>query len=252
MSNYIKATNFRIKDTLITGDPNKRIKGAELDDELNAIASAITSKANTASPAFIGTPTAPTPTPGNDSTQIATTAFFQDELASYAENVNITGGSISDVAISGGTITELDTPLLVSDGGTSRSTLGLNSVLLGNGINPINSVAPGSAGNVLVSNGTTWVSGQSGIGEAQALSFNTDYTADASGFIVANANNNFSINSGFTVTVAGNVIVNTRTTSEGAVGFVTGTSPVAKGQTWRAQLTGGASAISLWFIPLGN
>lgn len=36
-----------------------------------------------ASPAFTGTPTAPTPTSGDDSTKIATTAYVQDELDNY-------------------------------------------------------------------------------------------------------------------------------------------------------------------------
>jgi hypothetical protein len=36
-----------------------------------------------ASPTFTGTPTAPTPTSGDDSTKIATTAYVQDELDNY-------------------------------------------------------------------------------------------------------------------------------------------------------------------------
>lgn len=81
MSNYIKATNFRIKDSLVTGNPNKRIKGAEIDDEFVALATAISSKADTASPTFTGTPTAPTASPGNNSSQLATTAFvFQNSV----------------------------------------------------------------------------------------------------------------------------------------------------------------------------
>lgn len=44
MSNYNKATNFAAKDTLLTGNPSKAIKGTELDNEFNAISSAITSK----------------------------------------------------------------------------------------------------------------------------------------------------------------------------------------------------------------
>jgi hypothetical protein len=41
MSNYVKATNFFTKDALLTGNPSKIIKGAEIDDEYNAIATAI-------------------------------------------------------------------------------------------------------------------------------------------------------------------------------------------------------------------
>ena len=87
---------------------------------------------------------------------------------------------------------------------------------------------------------------------ATSISFGTPYTASTDGFVIGNANNNFVVNSGFTITVAGNVIVNTRTASEGATGYVTGMAPVKKGQSYEATLTGGASAISLWFIPFGN
>jgi hypothetical protein len=62
------------------------------------------------------------------------------------------------VSITGGTITGI-TDLTVADGGTGRSTLTANNVLLGNGTSAVNFVAPGTSGNVLTSNGTTWTSG---------------------------------------------------------------------------------------------
>lgn len=80
MSNYVKATNFATKDTLPTGDSNKIVKGTEIDNEFNAIAGAISSKADLASPALTGTPTAPTATSGSNTTQIATTAFVTAAL----------------------------------------------------------------------------------------------------------------------------------------------------------------------------
>ncbi len=80
MSNYTKATNFATKDTLPTGDSGKIVKGTELDNEFNAIASAISSKADTASPTFTGTPAAPTATAGTNTTQLATTAFVTAAL----------------------------------------------------------------------------------------------------------------------------------------------------------------------------
>ena len=46
----------------------------------------------------------------------------------------------------------------VANGGTGATTLASNQVLLGNGTNAIQTVAPGTSGNVLMSNGTTWVS----------------------------------------------------------------------------------------------
>lgn len=60
MSNYTKTTNFTAKDTLASGNPNKIVRGAEHDTEYDAIAVAVNSKANTASPTFTGTVTIPT------------------------------------------------------------------------------------------------------------------------------------------------------------------------------------------------
>lgn len=48
--------------------------------------------------------------------------------------------------------------LPVANGGTSLSTLTANNVILGNGTSSPLFVAPGSSGNVLTSNGTTWIS----------------------------------------------------------------------------------------------
>ena len=58
MSNYTKATDFAVKDSLSSGNPNKLVKGTEIDTEFNAIASAVNSKADKASPALTGTATA--------------------------------------------------------------------------------------------------------------------------------------------------------------------------------------------------
>jgi hypothetical protein len=80
MSNYNKSTNFATKDTLPTGDSGKIVKGTEIDSEFNAIASAISSKADTASPTFTGTPAAPTASSGTNTTQLATTAFVTAAL----------------------------------------------------------------------------------------------------------------------------------------------------------------------------
>jgi len=65
-----------------------------------------------------------------------------------ANAVTITGGSITGI-----------TDLAVADGGTGASILAANNVLLGNGTSPLQTVPPGASGNVLTSNGTTWISG---------------------------------------------------------------------------------------------
>ena len=63
------------------------------------------------------------------------------------------GGSITN-----GNIVSLTTPLATSNGGTGLPTLTANNVLLGNGAAAVQLVAPGTSGNVLASDGTTWAS----------------------------------------------------------------------------------------------
>lgn len=85
MSNYIKATDFAVKDGLLSGNPSKIIKGTEIDDEYNAIAVAVQTKADLASPTFTGTPAAPTASSGTNTTQIATTAFVKTAVDAAKE-----------------------------------------------------------------------------------------------------------------------------------------------------------------------
>ncbi len=58
MSNYVKSTNFAVKDLLITGNPSKIIKGTEIDTEFNSIASAVSSKTDSNNAALTGNATA--------------------------------------------------------------------------------------------------------------------------------------------------------------------------------------------------
>ena len=60
MSNYTKTTNFATKDSLSSGDPNKIVKGAEIDTEFNNLATASATKANAADASLTGTTTAVT------------------------------------------------------------------------------------------------------------------------------------------------------------------------------------------------
>lgn len=75
MSDYTKSTNFASKDSLSSGNPLKIVKGTEIDTEFNNIAIAVATKADLASPAFTGTPTAPTASVGTNTTQVATAAL---------------------------------------------------------------------------------------------------------------------------------------------------------------------------------
>lgn len=60
MTNYVKSTNFATKDNLASGDPLKIVKGTEINTEYDNIATAVATKADSASPTFTGTVTIPT------------------------------------------------------------------------------------------------------------------------------------------------------------------------------------------------
>ena len=157
MSNYTKATNFATKDTLPTGDANKIVKGTEIDNEFNSISGAISSKADIASPTFTGTPAAPTATAGSNTTQLANTAYVKVAVDALGTIGTMAAQNKTAVDITGGTVVGI-TDLTVADGGTGRSTLTDKAVLIGAGTGAINSVAPGTTGNVLKSDGTNWTS----------------------------------------------------------------------------------------------
>ena len=96
MTDYTKSTNFATKDNLSSGNPLKIVKGTEIDTEFNNIATAVATKADLASPAFTGSPTAPTPTAGDNDTSVATTAFVQAAVnALYPVGSIYTNASVS-------------------------------------------------------------------------------------------------------------------------------------------------------------
>lgn len=75
------------------------------------------------------------------------------------------GGTVTSVTATaplsstGGTAPDISLGTVGADkGGTGQTSLTLNNVLLGNGASAVQFVAPGTNGNVLTSNGTTWVS----------------------------------------------------------------------------------------------
>lgn len=64
------------------------------------------------------------------------------------------GGTLSGVDLT----TQVTGTLPIANGGTGATTFTANNVLLGNGTSAFQTVAPGTSGNVLTSNGTTWTS----------------------------------------------------------------------------------------------
>lgn len=104
MSDYTKATDFASKDALPSGNAAKIVKGTEIDDEFNAIATAIGTKADSASPTLTGTPLAPTATAGTNTTQVATTAFVDTAVTNGLKKIYPVGSlCITTVSTNPGT-----------------------------------------------------------------------------------------------------------------------------------------------------
>jgi len=81
----------------------------------------------------------------------------------------------------------LTTPLSVPQGGTGLATLTANNVILGNGTSAPAFVAPGTNGNLLTSNGTTWQSTAPAAGGLNAATTKTaNYTAVAGDVLACN------------------------------------------------------------------
>jgi hypothetical protein len=116
--------------------------------------------------------------------QIPSGALFLLKASNLSDVANATtargnltaakSGANSDIT----SITGLTTPLTVAQGGIGAATLTANNVLLGNGTSAPQTIAPSTTGNVLTSNGTTWVSSAPTQKIIQVL--NTDYQTETS------------------------------------------------------------------------
>jgi len=153
MSNYVKSTNFATKDTLPAGDANKIVKGTEIDTEFNNIATAVSTKADTASPTFTGTVTLPTGTVGvtqtygDNDTSLATTAFVQAALAAVYPIIYPVGSIYTNASVSTNPATLLGFGTWVAFG-AGRVMVGLDA---GNAAFDTAEETGGSANSIVVS-----------------------------------------------------------------------------------------------------
>jgi hypothetical protein len=144
VADYIKSTNFAVKDTLTTGNPAKIVKGTEIDTEFNAIASAIASKLDANSPTLTGTPLAPTASTATNNTQIATTAYVVNRITQdIAGKANIasptfTGTPAAPTAATSTNTTQLATTAFVQ--AALQTLYPIGSIY----INATNSTNPGT------------------------------------------------------------------------------------------------------------
>ena len=98
MTDYTKTTNFTAKDTALITDPAKILKGSEFDLEFNAIATAISSKFDSASSVDINGGAI-------DGTTIGSSTAASGAFSSMtAATVDINGGTIDGATIDGATI----------------------------------------------------------------------------------------------------------------------------------------------------
>lgn len=135
MSSYTKIVNYAAKDALVEGDPNKIIKGTELDAEFVAIQTAIGSKADLQSPVFTGIPRAPTAAVGTNTTQVATTAF-----------VMANGVPVGGIVMWSGTVATIPANWALCDGTDGTPDL-RNKFIIGAG-STYNPAATGGAATV--------------------------------------------------------------------------------------------------------
>ena len=106
-------------------------------------------------------------------------------------SVNVVGGT-TGLAPTGGPITSsgnitLAGTLVAANGGTGATSLAVNNVVLGNGTSAVQVVAPGTSGNVLKSNGSTWISAAEAAGYPAPSLTGVSLTATSASFIVATA-----------------------------------------------------------------
>jgi hypothetical protein len=113
--------------------------------------------------------------------------FYKNSSGALA-TLATSSGSAGDVT---GPSTSVDSALVAFNGTTGKAvksaSLTANNVILGNGTNAPQVVAPGANGNVLKSNGTTWTSAAEAAGFPQPQLVSGNTTATSAQFLVASA-----------------------------------------------------------------
>jgi hypothetical protein len=137
--------------------------------------------------------------------------------------------SFGNVSLTNVTISSVSTAITPAQGGTGLITIPANNVILGNGTSNVAVVAPGTSGNVLTSNGTTWSSSTISAASVSAAGSTTQVQYNNAGAFAGSANLTFN---GTTLTAAGlsgplNGTVGATTPSTGAFTTLSASSTVS-------------------------
>ena len=177
MSNYTQSTNFATKDALPSGDPLKIVKGTEINTEFNNISVAVATKADLVSPTFTGTPAAPTASAGNNSTQIATTAYIDAAITAVKAAMFPVGAIYTAiVSTNPGTLLGFGTWTAF---GAGRTIVGLDA---GNALFDTAEETGGSADAITVSHTHTGTTASNG---AASGTLNSGFLGDFGNFTAA-------------------------------------------------------------------
>jgi len=154
-----------------------------------------------------------------------------------------TNGSFKQVL---GTInvTTVTGTLPVGNGGTGATTLTANNVILGNGTSAVQFVAPGTTGNILTSDGTTWQSSAPAASGVTSISFgSTGLTPNSTTTGAVTVAGTLAVDSGGTgiASTTAYALIAAGTTSTGAFQQVSGL-----GTSGQVLTSNGAGALPTW------
>ena len=227
MSNYTKIVDYAAKDALNTGDPVKLVKGTELGAEYDAIATAIATKANSASPVFTGISSFAVGAVGAPSiymTGYTTTGWYN--IGANNWGFAVSGAKVLDIASTSLTVT-----------GTSNATATVEDIQVitnatGTNASLTNYVNTGGTVRVGVDRSTGGFSGS-------AYAY---FVSVASGRNIQNVVNGTAVTSVSStgLAVTGDISVSTKTPASAAAAGVAGTI------TWDANYLYVCTATNTW------
>lgn len=167
-------------------------------------------------------------------------------LAGTPDYITISGQTITRNAIDLATDITGVTP--VANGGTGAATLTANNVLLGNGTSALQAVAPGTNGNVLTSDGTTWTSAAPATtnpaGSGSELQFRSSGTAFGAVTNSSVSGGTLTLGNAEALATTPTAYLTLRNTTAAAAGLQqVSPSLVLEGRGWKTDATAGSQTV---------